>query len=69
MHKLNRGRKMKNDLEINMSVDNEFSLTPISEKTREKHLAEILNVSSLKDLTLKQRKKEASRPIYLVRYE
>jgi len=60
---------MKNDLEINMSVDNEFSLTPISEKTREKHLAEILNVSSLKNLTSKQRKKEASRPIYLVRYE
>jgi hypothetical protein len=60
---------MKNYLKTNMTVDNEFSLTPISEKTREKHLAEILDVSSLKDLTLKQRKKEASRPIYLVRYE
>jgi len=60
---------MKSALKINISVDNEFSLTPISEKTREKHLAEILDVSSLKDLTLKQRKKEASRPIYLVRYE
>ena len=60
---------MKNYLKVNMSLDNEFSLTPISEKTREKHLAEILDVSSLKVLTLKQRKKEASRPIYLVRYE
>jgi hypothetical protein len=60
---------MKNHLKINMSLDNEFSLTPISEKIREKHLAEILDVSSLKNLTLKQRKKEASRPIYLVRYE
>jgi len=60
---------MKNYLKINMSPDNEFSLTPISEKTREKHLTEILDVSSLKNLTLKQRKKEASRPIYLVRYE
>ncbi len=60
---------MKNYLKINMSPDNEFSLTPISEKTREKHLTEILSVSSLKNLTLKQRKKEASRPIYLVRYE
>jgi hypothetical protein len=60
---------MKNYLKINMSPDNEFSLTPISEKTREKHLTEILDASSLKNLTLKQRKKEASRPIYLVRYE
>lgn len=60
---------MKNYLKINISPDNEFSLIPISEKTREKHLAEILDVSSLKNLTLKQRKKEASRPIYLVRYE
>lgn len=69
MHKLNRGQKMKSALKIDMNIENEFSLTPISEKTREKHLAEILDVSSLKDLTLKQRKKEASRPIYLVRYE
>jgi len=60
---------MKNDLKININMSNEFSLTPVSAKTREKHLAEILDVSSLKNLTSKQRKKEASRPIYLVRYE
>jgi hypothetical protein len=60
---------MKNDFKTNMKIDNEFSLTPISEKIREKHLTEILDVSSLKNLTLRKRKKEASRPIYLVRYE
>jgi len=61
---------MKNDLKSHMSVCNELSFTPISEKIREKHLAEILDsVNSLKNLTLEQRKKEASKPIYLVRYE
>jgi hypothetical protein len=60
---------MRQPLKTNIDVDSDFSLMPISEKSREKHFAETLNVNSLKDLTLKQRKKEASKPIYLVRYE
>jgi len=64
-----RGQKMRRTLKTNIDVDKDFSLVPISEKIREKHFAEILDVLSLKDLTLTQRKKEASKPIYLVRYE
>ncbi len=60
---------MRRTLKTNIDVDKDFSLVPISEKIREKHFAEILDVLSLKDLTLTQRKKEASKPIYLVRYE
>ena len=59
---------MKSHLKTDTSGENYFSLNAVAEETREKHLAET-HVYPLKSLTMEQRKKEASRPIYLVRYE
>jgi hypothetical protein len=42
---------------------------PIDEEALRQHLAQTANAESLKKMTLRQRKKHASRPIYLVRYE
>jgi len=42
---------------------------PIDEEVLKQHLAQTANAESLKEMTLRQRKKHASRPIYLVRYE
>ena len=51
-------------------VDDEMLLPPISNRTKEQHLSQASNnVTSLKDLTLELRKKEASKPVYLIRYE
>jgi hypothetical protein len=41
----------------------------LNEETLKQHLAQTINVESLKQLTLKQRRKHASKPMYLVRYE
>ena len=59
-------RKPKQSFE----VDDEEPIFPIPERIKEEHLSQTLkNIASLKELTLELRKKEASKPIYLVRYE
>jgi hypothetical protein len=51
-------------------VDDEVPLSSICNRTKEEHLGQALkNVASLEDLTLESRKKEASKPFYLIRYE
>lgn len=52
-----------------MNIDKELCLTPVSEKNRKKHSAEIIVMLPAKELSLDQRKKMASEPIYLIRYE
>jgi hypothetical protein len=42
---------------------------PISKETLEQHLIQTVKAESLKELTPRQRKKHAGKPIYLVRYE
>jgi hypothetical protein len=43
--------------------------TTIAEQVGEENLVQILHARSSKNVTLEQKKKEASKPIYLVRYE
>jgi len=60
---------MKN-VKPSFEVGNDVFLFPISERTKEEHVSQsVKNVSSLRDLPLELRKKEASKPIYLLRYE
>jgi hypothetical protein len=59
---------MKSHLKTNTGAENCFSPNLMAEETLEKHLLET-HVHSLESLSMKQRKKEASKPIYLVRYE
>jgi hypothetical protein len=41
----------------------------LNEEMLKQHLAETINVKSLKQLTLKQRREQARKPLYLARYE
>jgi hypothetical protein len=60
---------MKN-AKTSSEVDTDVFLFPISERIKEEHLNQtVKNAISLKDLSLEIRKKEASKPIYLIRYE
>jgi hypothetical protein len=38
-------------------------------KVNEERLSEILETASLKDVPLEERRKEAQKPLYLIRYE
>ena len=60
---------MRIALRSTVNVNDDISLVPVSKQMREEHASEILSVISWKDMTIKERKKEASKPIYLVRYE
>ena len=53
---------------ITQSFD-DLVFIPISEETLKQHLVQTVKAESLKEMTLQQRKKHASKPIYLVRYE
>jgi hypothetical protein len=59
---------MKNELKDAYTND-QLPCTAISEKIGEEKITQIPNAKSLKDITSEERKKEASKPIYLVRYE
>lgn len=59
---------MKNEPK-NASVNDQSSCTIASERIREENTAQIPHAKSLKETTSEQKKKEASKPIYLVRYE
>lgn len=60
---------MKNYPRTNIQALDDLVLVPINEETLKQHLAQTVNAESLKEFTLRQRKKHASKRIYLVRYE
>ena len=41
----------------------------LEQKSSEERLSEMLETASLKDVPLEERRKEANKPLYLVRYE
>jgi hypothetical protein len=60
---------MKTELRSIINVTDEIFLAPLSKSMREEHMLQILSADSLKNMTIEEKKKEASKPIYLVRYE
>jgi hypothetical protein len=59
---------MKNELR-NANIDDQLPYTTISEQNRGEKITRMPLAKSLKDIISGERKKEASKPIYLVRYE
>lgn len=60
---------MRIDVRSNININDDITLVPVSKKAREEHISQILSIDSLKNLTREEKKKEAHKPIYLVRYE
>jgi hypothetical protein len=60
---------MRTELRSSINVTDDFSLVPVSKQMREEHISQMLSVNSLKNMTMEEKKKEANKPIYLVRYE
>jgi hypothetical protein len=59
---------MKNELR-NAYINDELPSTSISEQNREAKITQTPHAKPLKHITSEERKEEASKPIYLVRYE
>jgi len=59
---------MKSELK-DATINDQLSCATVSTQTIEKNVAQIPHVKSLKDITAQQKKEDASKPIYLVRYE
>jgi len=59
---------MKSELK-DADINIQLSCTTVSAQLVEGNIAQILHAKPLKDITSEQKKKEASKPIYLVRYE
>jgi hypothetical protein len=59
---------MKSELK-DASINVQLSCTTVSAQLVEGNIAQMLHAKSLKDIKSEQKKKEASKPIYLVRYE
>jgi len=51
------------------SFNDQSSCAAVSSQTMEENIAQMPHITSLKDITAQQKKMEASKPIYLVRYE
>jgi hypothetical protein len=60
---------MRIELKSDINVTCDIFLAPVSEQIREEHKSQILSAESWKNMTTKEKKKEANKPIYLVRYE
>jgi hypothetical protein len=60
---------MKIDVRSNINSNDDITLVPVSKQIREEHISQILSAHSLKNLTMEEKKKEALKPIYLIRYE
>ncbi len=60
---------MRTELRSSINVADDISLAPVSKRMREEHISQILNSNCLKNMTMEEKKKEANKPIYLVRYE
>jgi hypothetical protein len=62
--------KLRNTSKANFDADTEFSSSSVCDGTKERNLGQALKkLTSLKDLSLELRKKEASKRLYLTRYE
>ena len=62
--------KMRHTSKTNLDTDDKLSSSSVSEETKEASLGQALkDLTSLKDLPLELRKKEASKQLYLTRYE
>jgi hypothetical protein len=59
---------MKNE-QKEASINDQLSCAAISAQIMEENIAQMPHSKSLKDMTAQQKKNEASKPIYLVRYE
>jgi hypothetical protein len=59
---------MKNELK-DASINDQLPSTKISDRIGGENIAQMPHAKSLKDITSEERKKEASKPIYLLRYE
>lgn len=60
---------MRTELRSSINVTDDISLAPVSKQMLEEHISQMLSTDSLKNMTIKEKKKEANKPIYLVRYE
>jgi hypothetical protein len=60
---------MRTELRSSINVIDDIILAPVSKPIREEHMLQVLSADSLKKMTIEEKKKEASKPIYLVRYE
>ena len=61
---------MKNTSKANLNVNNELSPPSLCERIKERNLGQALKtLTSLRDLPLELRKKEARKQLYLTRYE
>jgi len=60
---------MRTELRSSIVVTVDISLAPITKQMREEHVSQILSADSWKNMTIKEKKKEANKPVYLVRYE
>jgi hypothetical protein len=59
---------MKNE-QKDASINDQLSCATVSAQIVEKNIAQMPHAKSLKDMAAQQKKKDASKPIYLVRYE
>lgn len=59
---------MKNE-QKDASINDQLSCATVSAQIVEENIAQMPQAKSLKDITAQQKKMEASKPIYLVRYE
>jgi hypothetical protein len=59
---------MKSELK-DASINDQLSCATVSAQLVDGNIAQMPHAKSLKDITSEQKKKEASKPIYLVRYE
>jgi hypothetical protein len=59
---------MKNE-QKSASINDQLSCAIVSSQIVEENIAQVPHAKSLKDITAQQKKKEASKPLYLVRYE
>jgi hypothetical protein len=60
---------MKIELRSDINVTCDILLAPVSKQMREEHKSQILSAESWKNMTTREKKKEANKPIYLIRYE
>jgi len=60
---------MGTELKSSINVSDDISLAPVSKQMLEEHISQMLSSYSWENMTTKERKKEANKPIYLVRYE
>jgi hypothetical protein len=59
---------MKNE-QKEISINDQLSCAAVSAHILEENIAQMPHSKSLKDMTAQQKKMDASKPIYLVRYE